>query len=648
MGCPQSRSSPEVHTGLRLHPFQKSGMTSGGLWLWGHLKNILFFESHSILMGSEEGETLRRKIWLIANAIKLRDKIIILFLICVLFPLITTNGLIIWSMKQGMNKEQDQRIENMADRLEFELSSNISAQLSIADYLNRNTRLKQFLEREYTDRVAYYEAYVQLMDDQVIQYYYTAQSAYNIVICTGNNTITNGTYFIRNDTVKDSSWYRAFEESGRNILLYSYYEDGRESGGYISKGRRVVLIQKLNYCGENNIIMLELDYQSMLESMERICDQTDGYLCIGNRILFSTRDKDGREKEFWDLSAYQEKECSLQRTMELYGQELSFYLTEKRPAALDMICEQKKYILLLYLINLLLPSLFIYIFYRSLHDRVALTQEYLDRVKEGSYEVIPGDKGIDEIGAMIHSYNLMVMRIKELIEVVFKNKEREQSLEIAKKQAELRALQSQLNPHFIFNALESIRMHSILKQETETARILESFAVLMRKNIQWNRDLVTIEEECDNVRRYLEIQKYRFGERLEFFLHVQEECQKRLIPKFIIITFVENACVHGIENSLEGGSVTVMVSEDEEFLYFEIMDQGSGMEREELEELKKMIQEADIRYIKEAEKSIGIVNTVVRMHQYYGEKVEIDINSAAQEGTEICIQLPKNRIEEQF
>lgn len=648
MGCPQSRSSPEVHTGLRLHPFQKSGMTSGGLWLWGHLKNTLFFESQLILMGSEKGETLRRKIWLIANAIKLRDKILILFLICVLFPLITTNGWIIWSMKQGMNKEQDQRIENMADRLEFELSSNISAQLSIADYLNRNTRLKQFLEREYTDKVAYYEAYVQLMDDQVIQYYYTAQSAYNIVICTGNNTITNGTYFICNDTVKDSSWYRAFEESGRNILLYSYYEDGRESGGYISKGRRVVLIQKLNYCGENNIIMLELDYQSMLESMERICDQTDGYLCIGNRILFSTRDKDGREKEFWDLSAYQEKECSLQRTMELYGQELSFYLTEKRPAALDMIYEQKKYILLLYLINLLLPSLFIYIFYRSLHDRVALTQEYLDRVKEGSYEVIPGDKGIDEIGAMIHSYNLMVMRIKELIEVVFKNKEREQSLEIAKKQAELRALQSQLNPHFIFNALESIRMHSILKQETETARILENFAVLMRKNIQWNRDLVTIEEECDNVRRYLEIQKYRFGERLEFFLHVQEECQKRLIPKFIIITFVENACVHGIENSLEGGSVTVMVSEDEEFLYFEIMDQGSGMERGELEELKKMIQEADIRYIKEAEKSIGIVNTVVRMHQYYGEKVEIDINSAAQEGTEICIQLPRNRIEEQF
>ena len=125
-------------------------------------------------------------------------------------------------------------------------------------------------------------------------------------------------------------------------------------------------------------------------------------------------------------------------------------------------------------------------------------------------------------------------------------------------------MQSQLNPHFIFNALESIRMHSILKQETETAKILESFAVLMRKNIQWNQDFVSIEEECDNVRRYLEIQKYRFGERMEFFLYIQPECQKRMIPKFTIITFVENACVHGIEKSVEGGSITVAAAGEQE------------------------------------------------------------------------------------
>lgn len=189
-------------------------------------------------------------------------------------------------------------------------------------------------------------------------------------------------------------------------------------------------------------------------------------------------------------------------------------------------------------------------------------------------------------------------------------------------------------------------MHSILKKETETARILEDFAILMRKNIQWSRDFVTVAEECDNVSRYLEIQKYRFGERLEFSVSVQKECRDRMILKFIIITFVENACVHGIEESLEGGSITVLVSEDDKKLYLEIMDGGNGMPVEELEELKKRVESADISDIQNAKKSIGILNAVVRMKQHYGSEVQIEINSTIGEGTEVCICLPKEEPEE--
>lgn len=591
---------------------------------------------------------MKRKILHKMNNLKLREKVLICFLLCVLIPMITTNGIIIWSAKRSMDKEQEQRLENIVDRLKFEIYSQVNEQLSIADYLNRNVSLQEFLQREYQSPADYYEAYVGLMENQVIQYYYTAQSAYSIVICTGNETITNGTYFVKRKDTENSSWYRAFQKSGRNIYLYSYYEDGTESGGYIGKGRRIVLLQELSHCIEGDIIMLELEYQSMLDSMAMICDEADGYICLGNRILWSTKEKNVSGKDFLNISEYEEKGCSVQKTIELYGQDLTICLTEERLTVTNLLRQNKEIILLLYLVNLILPSLFIYVLYRSLHDRIGLTQEYLERMEKGFYEVISCEKGEDEIGGMIHSYNLMAMRIKELVEVVFKNKEREHELEIAKREAELKALQSQLNPHFIFNALESIRMHSILKKESETARILESFAVLMRKNIEWNRDIIAIEDECDNVRRYLEIQKYRFGDRLDFYLHVQEECKKRFIPKFVIITFVENACVHGIEKSVEGGSITVVVSEDENDLYFEIMDEGSGMEPEELRHLRDLVKHADISYIQGAEKSIGIVNTVVRMHQYYGDQVQIDINSTAREGTEICIQLPKNYREEDF
>lgn len=591
---------------------------------------------------------MERKVFAKLDDIKFGGKFLILFFVCVVIPMITTNGYIIWSMKAGMDKEQNQRIESMAQRLEFELAAEVAKQISIADYLDRNVNLQEFLETKYEDASAYYEAYVELMENQVIQYYYTAQSTYSIVICTDNETITNGTYFVRRESVENSSWYREFVNSGRNIFLYNYFEDGKESAGYIERGRRIVLIQKLPHCGKDNLIMLEMDYNSLLESMEMVCEGVDGYLCIEDKILLSTRDKNSKYKEFWNLSELWDKGCSLEKSMELYGQRIDIFLTAERLGVFSMIKKQMVSIFLLYLANLILPSFFVYILYRSLHDRIELTQEYLARMEKGVYEVIPFEKGKDEISGMIHRYNLMALRIKELVEVVFKNKEREQGLEIAKWEAELKALQSQLNPHFVFNALESIRMHSILKQETETARILESFAILMRKNIQWNKDFVTIEDECDNVRRYLEIQKYRFGDRLEFYLHLQEECKQRLIPKFVIITFVENACVHGIEKSVEGGSVTVVVSEDEKDLYIEIMDEGSGMEQDELNCLSSLVEQADIEYIQKAEKSIGIVNTVVRMHQYYGERVQIDINSTAQEGTEVCLRFPKNYGEDDF
>lgn len=201
----------------------------------------------------------------------------------------------------------------------WNLPGRLPGQLSIADYLDRNRDLQEFLSTDYADAAEYYEAYVHLMENQVIQYYYTAQSAYSIVICTENQTITNGSYFVRRQSVENSSWYRAFLESRKNIYLYSYYEDGVQSGGYIEKGRRIVLIQRMNYCGDENIIMLELDYRSMSETMAQICNGADAYFCMNDRVVMSDGDGYNKEKAFQERLDDSDKGCSLQRSLELYG-----------------------------------------------------------------------------------------------------------------------------------------------------------------------------------------------------------------------------------------------------------------------------------------------------------------------------------------
>lgn len=583
------------------------------------------------------------KIRMSINNIRLKQKIAILIIVCVFVPLITTNSFIFWNLKKQSDSEQQKTLENSMNAIVYEFQNAVAEQTSIADYLCRDIRLKNFLGQSYQSASDYYTAYRRLQRADVIQHYYTGQSAYGITVCTDNRTITNGSYFVRSDAVGDADWYQAFKNCGQQVMLYSFYEDGKKSGGYIRKGRHLVWMRKIEGRNTNDFVMMDFNYDRLLKKIQMESNSADCYIYTDDMILFSTTEKNPQKKQMQNWSDSFIKKCKNETELEFYGKKFFFVLTEDRNGLSEVLHSQKYGLLLLYIMNLLLPCVVLYLFYHSLHDRIALTQHCMDQVKEGTYEVIHCEEGSDEVGSMIRSYNLMIMRIRELIEVVYKNKEKQQNLELSKKQAELNALQSQLNPHFIFNALESIRMHSVLKKEMETAKILENFAVLMRKNIQWSQDFVTVDEECENVRRYLEIQKYRFGDRLEFSLCIQDSARRYYIPRFVLITFVENACVHGIEQSIDGGQITVVASEDGEDLYFEILDSGSGMEEEELEKLQETVSQTDISYIQTAKKSIGIANTVLRLRQYYQDKVQIEISSEIDEGTEICIRMPNHR-----
>ena len=211
--------------------------------------------------------------------------------------------------------------------------------------------------------------------------------------------------------------------------------------------------------------------------------------------------------------------------------------------------------------------------------------------------------GKDEIGSMIRSYNRMAARTNELIQTVYKNKLVEQEMLVSRKNAELLALHSQINPHFLFNALESIRMHSILKNENETADMVEKLAVMQRQYVEWGEDSVTIEQEVEFVKAYLALQKYRFGERLSYQIEIDEECRKRKVPQLTLVTFVENACVHGIESKASPGWIFVRVYEQNELICMEIEDTGNGMEEGKRQELLENMRNADIEMARKNGKS---------------------------------------------
>ncbi len=237
------------------------------------------------------------------------------------------------------------------------------------------------------------------------------------------------------------------------------------------------------------------------------------------------------------------------------------------------------------------------------------------------------------------SYNKMAEKINTLIQIVYKNKIKEQEMTVARQRAELLALRSQINPHFLFNTLESIRMHSILKKEYVTAGMIEKLAVLERQYVDWGADFASVEEETELVKAYLGIQKYRFGDRIAYEIDIEDKCKNMIIPKLSVVTFVENACVHGIESKTVTGWIFVRIYLKDGFMYIEVEDTGKGMDEEAMEQLLWKMRNASIRLLQGKERA-GIINACLRLKMQTNDEALFELDGEEGAGLIVQIKIP--------
>ena len=566
--------------------------------------------------------------------IKIRTKMIIIYVICVLLPLIATNFFVLLSVMQHMETRQLDEVKGTGMRVENMMNELIEQSLTVSEYIYIDGNINRFISMEYPTVMDYHENMKQ--HDQRIRYYYSTRYIYNSTLYADNNSILNGSSFSKLSQVEEETWYQIVKENEKTVQLIPYYDNHNEYNNYLGRKRYLSLIRSLDYFGEQHILKLDLDYQMLVKNLDR--ENSNVYIYNADKIIYNTKEKD-RNQAFESIENIVPEDVLYEQTMYILGEQWNIMVTQAKYSLITGLSEFRVMIVMLFIVNLLLPSGVIILMSRSFRKRIMLTEHHIQKMKYGQYETISCYEGRDEIGNLILSYNLMVERIRELIETVYRKNVEQQALELSRKQAELNALQSQMNPHFIFNVLESVRMKSLMKQEYETAGIIEKLAELFRVVIQWNKDFVTIEEELKHVRKYLDIQKYRFGDRLDFTIHIEDSCRKRKIPKFGILTFVENACVHGIAQSIKGGNITICISKDEKQLYLEIMDSGNGIGKLELDRLKQCIETASIEDV-QGSQSIGILNTIVRLKLYYQGSMQVNIESTKGEGTEVCVVLP--------
>lgn len=257
------------------------------------------------------------------------------------------------------------------------------------------------------------------------------------------------------------------------------------------------------------------------------------------------------------------------------------------------------------------------------------------RVQNGDFDaLIHLNYGEREVVELVNSYNIMLSKIKELME---KNRQEHE----AKRQSELNALQAQINPHFLYNTLDSIMWMAESGQNEEVVEMVTALARLFRISISKGRKRITVYEELEHARNYMLIQKRRYKEKFNFNIYVDEEVKHLLTLKLILQPIIENAIYHGIEYMVDDGEINIRVEVTETTLVFIVEDNGLGMD--EATRLALLDSKQTITASRGGS-GVGVRNVDERIKLSYGNAYGLIIESEIEEGTRVRIVMP--RIEE--
>lgn len=255
--------------------------------------------------------------------------------------------------------------------------------------------------------------------------------------------------------------------------------------------------------------------------------------------------------------------------------------------------------------------------------------EVTDQVAKGDLTVRSDVQTGAEVGMLNDSLNTMIDKINELLEQVTKE-------QIRLRKAEFELLQSQINPHFLYNTLDAIIWLAESGEQKKVVSMVRSLSDFFRTSLNQGKDIITIKEELQHVRSYLEIQQMRYQDILQYEIQVPEELERYSIPKITVQPLVENALYHGIKNKRGQGKIQVTGKKEGDFFTLSICDNGIGIAVERLQQIQDRIRQKTSN-----EKDIyGLYNVNERIRLNFGEEYGISIESTYGEGTCVKVFLP--------
>ncbi|WP_163192953.1 sensor histidine kinase [Clostridium thermarum] len=584
------------------------------------------------------------------NDMKIRKKLMLIYIIVVLIPILVVGFYLTEGMRSMViEKSIDEACTNN-DRIQYRLNEIIKIANDVSDRMYFDEKLNKIVTTQYTsaaDVVKVYNEYP--IFDEFLRYYKEIAS---IRFYVENHTMLDNSQFTKvTEDTRKSYWYtRALANDGR--IEWMYKTDEITGTDYLSLIRLVKDINR-NRIGVLVININEDRLRALIkdEPFESIIAINEG------KVVMSQNNKlRGTSIDFLSLEELKSRKEHYIVEKNYNGEESSIIMNSFSPEKASANCFQIVMIMpianvtskttqisirgiSIMLVNLVLSIILITIFSKWFSERIILLRKEMHKVVTGEFNIEESIEGKDEIGELYEDLNKMMQSIKQLIHEVYEEKIQKEQLKNRQREAQFKMLASQINPHFLYNTLETIRMKAFVKGDHETAKIVKMLGKIMRRNLEVGDKPISLDSEVELVKNYLEIQRMRFGEKINYTINVDCDISNYFILPLLLQPIVENAFVHGLENKQGSGNIDLNIRAEKDNFIITVKDDGLGISPEKLEYLNKCLEDFTIG----GKKSIGISNVNQRIKLYYGEEYGIKIRSRINEGTEVILILPKSK-----
>lgn len=595
------------------------------------------------------GVTMRiiKKILTFNRNMKVKKQLIGIYVIVILIPILIIGVQLTTLM---CNMVVDRAINEACvniERIKERLNEKIKIANSVAESIYVDGKIAQVLKTQFEDSAQIVNTYKDLTIISTYLMHYEEISS--IRIYNDNLTLLNNSQFVRaTEDIKRSDWYQAALARDSQMEWHLKYDE-------IRKQYYMSLIRALRDKQKNLLGVLVINFDP--EKINRIIkdEPYDTMITINGQVVTTSGNSDPLYEQLdhlRELQVEQNKNYKIKVSNDTGAEYIIFtsFTPAKTFNSQVEICmsmsvnsitgETLKIVrtsLAMIMISLGLSGILILIFSKGFSNRIILVRKEMHKVSLGDFNIRKSIEGNDEIGELYEDICQTVESVKQLIEENYSAKVQKEELKRKQKEMQFEMLSSQINPHFLYNTLETIRMKAYCNGETELAGVVKKLSKLLRRNLEVSDRSVSLASELEMIEAYLTIQKFRFGERISYHIENEIESEKYYLLPLLLQPIVENAFIHGLEAKQGSGKIVCSIKEQNHCLKIAISDNGLGISKERLQQIQRSLHGEQI----EERNRVGLKNINERIKLYYGDMYGITIESIEDQGTTVTIVLPK-------